>query len=498
MRIVKQQACAVLKREIASLERQCERCQRQAAKFSGLCMDGLSGRGVTAAEQRMRMQSAIALAHQTFFRSLLAADRSNMQMISGLPTTSPGVLDTSVAQRRIDEARTTIASLEVRMAEALERAHRVNELDEGSPTVDCDGIRYLFESLISAQRAVITHNEDILTRARAYERKSLGTYQAVSCDVMRSAATSAGSFVATGSWGDTTWAGRLFLGRALEAELARQAYDAAHPSTLDRFLRGDLKAQGSVWSGSTSSSGYVMGVMGTGTLGASLLSCQASLAPYGKGDSSQKDSDKSVGMGVEATIGGSLAQLTATTDYGLLHTSNKTSLLSGSATGKLGAALKLDGPRIPTAEAKAGVSASVLSTDEEVRLGLEDLNVHTRAKADVGTHKSEAGVKVGIDGVEASVGSETYLAKGELATGFTLLGVRIERTHEAAIGGKGAAASGAITTDGIEGSLSAGLGVGTGVKVKVDWSGLRKALGRMDATVEEVARLLGVPMADAA
>ena len=84
MRIVKQQACAVLRQEMGQLETQCQRCQAQIDKFASLSRCGLSGSSVAAAQERMRMQASVATSHLVLFRSLAQADRHNLALVSAL------------------------------------------------------------------------------------------------------------------------------------------------------------------------------------------------------------------------------------------------------------------------------------------------------------------------------------------------------------------------------------------------------------------------------
>ena len=485
MRIVKQQACAVLRQEMGQLETQCQRCQAQIDKFSSLSLCGLSGSSVAAAQERMRMQASVATSHLVLFRSLAQADRHNLALVSALPTTSAGVLDTREAQQRIARAKDAIATLQAQLDESLSRARAANELaassgvDGGSVSyIDLIGIESVYHALIQAQRDIIARNERILLRARQYEREAASAYRAVETSYVTGATNSARSYVGGHGWGSTTWIGGLDLHIASRVE-NDPLHHAPEPSIASKFLSGDLSTTSSVRSGSVSAAPMGMGLPGFISAQGALFSITAFAKPYGKEKrSDQKDKDDA-SFGVEVGVKGSVAEGKLSHDCGLLHTTLAGTALGVGATGSLGASLIDDGVRSPSAEAKLKGTASALSGEAGTRLGTDDFAIHSTSKGELGTASAEAGVHVGGDGFEVALGSEAYVAKGEVATGITVFGVSVSLSKEASVGGKGVAAAGSINTKGMEGRLSAGLGLGAGVRVKVDWSGLPKSLKRM-------------------
>ncbi len=500
MRIVVAQAKSALQREISQLSTKCQQCQRQIGKFSTLGFGGVSGKGVSAAETRMRMQASIATAHLNLFQSLAAADRQNLQLVSSLPTTSPGVLDTSVAQERIDRARQSIADLRMQMSASLERARAANELaascdfgDEPVSYIDLCGIESMYHSLIAAQQQIADHNERILVRARQYERSAASAYAAVNTSFVDGAKASSLAYVRTRAWGDTAWVGGLSL------HIAKSVIDdnerrAQSPSLLNRFLAGDLSVEKTVTSGGMSQVGEVLGMATTLGAKGTLFGAKASLGPYGK--SGLKDDDegkgqKSATVGVEGGLEASVANGEVSYDVGLWNTVLKGTFLGCSATGTLGASLFSNGTYSPSAEAKLEGEASALTGEVATTLGTKDFALNSKAKGDLASASGKVGAQVGANGVEVSLGSEAYVAQGELSTGVTLFGVKVSLAKEFKAVGKGAAAEAGISSTGVEGYLGAGLGLGAGVRVKVDWSGLGASLERTGSTLGSWQDLLG-------
>ncbi|MCI6843971.1 MAG: hypothetical protein MR874_04335, partial [Coriobacteriaceae bacterium] len=121
MRIVKAEATGVLDSNASRLEEQIGRCQAEIDKFSRMALVGFSGVASDALVSRIRGQVPVLYAQKAFYSSLKEAERSNSSAVAGLPETSPGVLDTDVAQQRIDEARESVDSLRLDQAGASKR-----------------------------------------------------------------------------------------------------------------------------------------------------------------------------------------------------------------------------------------------------------------------------------------------------------------------------------------------------------------------------------------
>lgn len=156
---------------------------------------------------------------------------------------------------------------------------------------------------------------------------------------------------------------------------------------------------------------------------------------------------------------------------GELHRSSlEGKLLTGYISGQIAATLYKDGKLDPSVEAKVKTGGSVVSGKFEHRNGTEDFNQHISAKGDLLSAKAEAGVSVGKDGFEAKAGAEAYVATGEVTGGLTLFGIKIDATVEGKAGGAGVKAGGSVGKDSVSGELGAGLGLGAGLKIKIDWS----------------------------
>ena len=82
----------------------------------------------------------------------------------------------------------------------------------------------------------------------------------------------------------------------------------------------------------------------------------------------------------------------------------------------------------------------------------------------------EAGAIDGEIGVEAKVGAEAYLAKGELSGGVSVFGIDIDVGVSGTAGGVGASAEGSVTTGGVSGSIGGSFGLGAGLELSIDWS----------------------------
>ena len=126
MRIVMGQATGARQSEITQLEGQCGKCMRQINKLGGWSLAGMSGASITAEEQRIRMNAAVVRAQLSFYQSLANADRQNLALVQALPTTSAGVLDTGVAQDRVNRARQQMHVFGAHMNEALGTARILN------------------------------------------------------------------------------------------------------------------------------------------------------------------------------------------------------------------------------------------------------------------------------------------------------------------------------------------------------------------------------------
>lgn len=489
MRIDKSQAIAALEAENRQLESQREKCRLQIDKFTHLGLDAMSGKSVEAAQQSLRMHASIVNAHLAHYDALLAANDRNRSLIGALPESSSGVVDTSVASTRIENARRQIRSLRRHQRTAIEQAQRTNEairlamaanpMEAAVPTpplVDVEAIRQRYQALIEAQEEIVRTNQEVLDQAFEYDRASLDTYRSVDVSFLDKAICSSGSFVATGSWGSTAWASTMHAFLALRAK-GDSIVPAEVQDLAQSYLRGDLKTEVSVLSGEVERKETIGAIVVSGGASGGLLGMEASLKPYSKGSKERGDESKdSATFGAKGSVEAYAAKGKVQADAGFVQGEDEVKVLTGALSGSLGASLFSEGSFAPGFEAKATAEGSVFSNEASVRVGTQDFNAHVKGEGKVLTGKAEAKFHVGDGEVEAKAGAEAYVATGELSGGLTLFGVKLDASVEAKAGGAGAKAGGKVGLSSAEGELGLGVLLGLGVKVKVDWSGAQKAL----------------------
>lgn len=477
MRIVIGQASSLLQTEISQLEGQCDKCMRQINKLGSWRLEGMSGASITAEEQRVRMNAAVVRAQLSFYQSLANADRQNLSLVQTLPTTSPGVLDTAVAQGRADRARLMMHVFDTHMNEALGTARTLNaraeeeEWEDYTP-ISLGAIRARYQSLISGQQMVVRMNESVLEAASRYDASSRAIYASVQMDLLQQARRSMGSYLENGSWGSTTWATKAWLVGAVRSE--------AHvkPGLLQRFLAGDLGAKGAVASGTIAGATTIAGIGVSSSVVGEVLGGEISLKPYGSGGKKLGKDASTIGVGVVANAEGHAASAVAAASLGGIAAQADFRAFGASADAKLGASL-IDGGIIdPSIAAKAEATGSVLEGSASVKSGLGPVEQTLMAKGSVLTASAQGGASLGLDGLEAKVGAEAYVAKGEVSRSLSLFGVKFGLTVEGSAGGAGGNAGGKVGLESIEGEIGLGLGLGLGAKVKVDWSEAAKGLTR--------------------
>lgn len=493
MRIVKSQALTALGAENSLLGVQMGKCRRQISKFCGMHASGMSGRGAQALEQKLRMQAAIVVAHLSFYESLRAANERHAQLVSALPETDGGVLDTNAAKQRIDAAQRQISALQAQMDGAIAQARLVNsslsdalesgEMDEWDATVSfvsIDAIRERYEALIYSQRLIVKVNQEILQRAHQYESDSKSAYESVQTGYIREATSASESFSSGRGWGDCAWVSKMYANRSLRlaSELGE---DKVERGVLEKFLHGEYKTDSAFAYGEARGTVSGHGIAAAGAVSGSVLSVDASYVPYGEDAKKRGKNDRSLSFGGEAKVGLTAAQAKLEGDVGgLLGVSMEGKALTGALSGTLGASLFSDGSFGPSIEAGAKAVGSVMEGGTDAVIGIEDYNVHGKAQGKLLTGEAEAKVKASAEGLEAVVGAEAYAATGKLSAGLTILGTRFDADLDAKVGGVGAKAAAKVGIQAVEGEVGLGLGLGLGVKLRVDWSA---TVGAFDNTV---------------
>lgn len=497
MRIVKSQAVSVLKAENSMLQTQMSRCNAQTSNLSRLTLQGMRGRAAVELEHACRRHAAIAVSHLVFYESLTRANAQNIALVQALPETSSGVLDTRVAERRLNDAQSRMVALQQEMEQAIQLAERTNEemqlavvfvaLDSAitaPPFVDTSLIRKKYESLIRAEELIVSLNRQVLDEAATYERASIDLYGSVNTDALQCSAKAGGRYVDTGMWGDDSWIGSvesaaLFMRSSKTTEGTGEAR-----AFINKFLNGDLKLERSVASYDNQLNAEYAGMPVTGAVAGSAVGLELSLKPYAKGED-PKDAKDAKGKKKKAKIGvkaeGELyaAEGEVSGSVGVAQGDAKVTALSGAVSGTVGASLFAEGALDPSLELEAKGEASALKAQTTARVGDANYNVHGKAEGKLLTASAKAGIEVSDGQIGAKAGAEAYVATGEISAGLTLVGVKVDVALEGKAGGAGAHADASVGTSSIEGSVGAGLGLGAGIKVKVDWSGAGKALARI-------------------
>ncbi len=202
---------------------------------------------------------------------------------------------------------------------------------------------------------------------------------------------------------------------------------------------------------------------------------------------------KYLGAEVNGSVTYALAAGEVAGSIGLLSGTIKGSVGNAAVKGAVGASLFKDGKLSPALYAKASAEASVLKGSAETKFGTKDENIFAKASGEVLGAKATAEGSVGVIkttdengvthtsyGATGKVGAEAYVAQGSVSGGFTLFGIKISGTVTGKAGGAGVSAGGSVTTSGVSGEIGAGLGLGAGLKINIDWSGfdLKKTMNR--------------------
>ena len=493
MRIAKAQAIDMLQMENAKLAQQVTRCVQQRGKLANFTMGELRGKSASSARETIRMRAAILEAHKSFYDRLLAANNKNKSLVAALPETSSGVLDTDEATRRRDAARQQISVLESQRAQALRSARSINETIcravEGSAGVvggtvatltNLDAIGGYYDVLIEAQRNIVRLNERILEKAERYDRESSDAYRAVDTSALGRSVESSKSFLDGKGWGDVSWALSVGPGTGmLQVRAGKQEH-------------GRAEFEKSLCAKDVVASTYVGDMVAGGVMSGSLLGIHASVQPYNRDSKIDRADDKNpfVGYVAKAEVYGAKGELEGHVGD-LAHASMEGQVLAGAVSGVLGASLSLGEKPSAALEASAVAEGSVIASEGKASMGVSDYNVNVRGEGKVLTATAGAALKAGLDGAEARVGAEAYVATGELSGGLTLFGVRFDAGVEGKIGGAGAAVQAKVSPSSIQGKIGVGLGLGAGVEVNVDWSGAENAWRALGSNAEEWWNRLG-------
>lgn len=250
-------------------------------------------------------------------------------------------------------------------------------------------------------------------------------------------------------------------------------------STFVKILKDDWKLEGAIIGGTKSGSGDFLGFSTSGTAEGELIG--GSIKTKSKAKWDIQKGDAGIEKSVEAE--GHLAKGKLKGNIGLLGGEIGGSVGNVGATGKVGASLFKDGKLSPAVEAKLKAEASVAKGDASLSIGNDEFDAHGKAsgtllgaEAEVGgsagviTYKDSGGTTKTELGVKGKVGAEAYVAQGKLSGGFKIFGIKIDIGVEGKAGGAGVSAEGRVTTGGVSGKIGAGLGLGAGLELSIDWS----------------------------
>lgn len=259
--------------------------------------------------------------------------------------------------------------------------------------------------------------------------------------------------------------GALFAGLGAKV-LHSMTYDDGSPNKFSRSFAGNS------FSRHSSAFGQDIGLEGDYHLGhVEAKGKHGASWEIGKGNAGIESSFKAGFSGadgeISANIGKTKAKLGA-------------SAVNASGTGAIGASLFSNKKFAPSIYAKAKGEASVLEGEAYLQHGSDANNIHAKAEGTLLGAEAEAKFGAGriVDedngdvrwGVAGTAKAEAYAAQGKISGGFTFWGIKVDMEGELDAGGAGAKIGGEVSTGAVEGEIGAGLLVGAGAKIKVDWT----------------------------
>lgn len=251
-------------------------------------------------------------------------------------------------------------------------------------------------------------------------------------------------------------------------------------SLWDRIWKNRETITGTVAKGEIATSGTILGWSTGGKLEGNILGGSIKRTSKAKGNTGKKDAE--IGENIE--LEGHLAEGKISGNLGILNGSLDGKIGTIGGTGTIGATLYKDGKLSPAITAKIKGEVAVAKGSAEARAGSERNNIHGNASGTLygaegeisgsagritykdkttGTTKTEWGVSGKFKG-------EAYAAQGKISGGFTFLGIKVDIGVSGKAGGGGFSYEHRITTGGAKGEIGAGLGVGAGLEVGIDWS----------------------------
>lgn len=199
---------------------------------------------------------------------------------------------------------------------------------------------------------------------------------------------------------------------------------------------------------------------------------EASGKTYAKWDFVKGDVD----FGVESKCKVGLWKGSINMDDGSNSASASAEILTGGVKGSIKASLYKDGKLQPELSASAKAEINMVSGKVNAQKGDDNLNVHAEAEGKAGVASVKAEASVTDEGLKLEAGAEAYAVKGKLKGGIKVFGVKIDLSVEGGAGGASATVGGEVSTTKASGKLGAGLGLGAGIEVSIDWKDAAKSI----------------------
>lgn len=238
-----------------------------------------------------------------------------------------------------------------------------------------------------------------------------------------------------------------------------------------------------VVSGSRASDAVLLGINAFGSVEGSVLGGSAGVKTSGVLKwNTEKPDEKDLYASIVAEANGHVAHGKVNGNFGILSGEAEADLFSGSAKGEAGINIMKDGKFDPSLYAKISADVAVLSGATALSIGSEYNNVHANANGKVLSAEAEAGIQVGKvtnaktgkveDGVSGEFSVGAAVAKGSVSGGVTVFGIKIDATLKGEVLAVGAEGKASVTESGFEVGLKGSAGIGGGVDISVDWSGV--------------------------
>lgn len=334
---------------------------------------------------------------------------------------------------------------------------------------------------LQAASSRLSDIESRITRIKSTAERGANSYSVTDLSVRAAGSALAGKLAGVGL---IAQGGGIGLGAAFLSDQAAAKTSLAEKGdsddTFSKILKDDWKLEGALAGCSAAGTGQFLGLRTSGKaegelIGGSVKTESKAKWNIHKGDAGIEKSVKAEGHAAKGSLKGSIGAL-----------SGKIGGTVGNigATGTIGATLYKDGKLTPGLQAKVKGEASVLKADGSVSLGNEAFDAHSKASGTLLGAEAEASGGIGVIryedtktgrtksefGVKGKVRAEAYAAQGKLSGGIKLFGIKIDAGISGKAGGAGLSAEGRLTTGGLSGKIGAGLGLGAGVELSIDWS----------------------------